>query len=344
MRYITEEDINKMSKEKSKKYISDIYTELWSNKDLGGDICRVWHKGKQSNNSYMFFSDTIGKSIKKQDEMQLLEILKNVFQIKNEEFADIFHDACFGKGQEYKEILRLHSSSLCPLLFFSDLKKHPMELSLGNTNVKFNKAIFEYQNKVLDTGFPSNVDVVLISEDRQTVLFLESKFSEYFKTSCDPIKFSYLTKTHFYEDSFLNKLGLRIIKENDSPKKFIDKKKNEGFKLETISAEEECYLDGIKQMISHYIGIQNFISNPAIDERLEYQGQEIYLGEIIFDFSFDEAKTKLENYTKVYQRLAENLNSENKNIKVLSKPLKYSMFKTNGYELNSKIKNFYFGK
>lgn len=97
--------------------------------------------------------------------MQLLEIIKNVFQIKNEEFADIFHDACLGKGQEYKEILRLHSSSLCPLLFF-----------------------------------------------------------------------------------------------------------------------------------------------------------------------------------KVYQRLAENLNSENKNIKVLSEPLKYSMFKTNGYELNSKIKNFYFGK
>lgn len=344
MRCITEEDINKMSKDKSKKYISNIYLELWCNKDLGGDICKVWHNGKQSDNSYMFCNDKIGKAIKEQDEKQQLEILTNVFQIKNEEFADIFHDACFGKGKEYKEILRLHSSALCPLLFFNDLEKHPMELSLDNKKVLFNKAIFEYENKVFDPRYPSNVDVVLISEDRKTVLFLESKFSEYFKTSCDPIKFSYLTKTHFYDDSFLNKLGLRIIKENDSPKRFIDKKKNEGFKLETIYAEEKCYLDGIKQMISHYIGVQNFISKPAIDKRLEYQGQEIYLGEIIFDFSFDEAKTKFENYSKVYQKLAENLNSENKDIKVLSEPLKYSMFKTNGYKLNSKIKNFYFGK
>ncbi len=338
MRCITEKDIDK----RSNASIKSIYSELWCNKDLGGDVCRVWHKGKPSDNSYMFINDKIGKSINKDDEKNILELLKTVFQIENNDFNSIFHDACFGQGEEYQEILRLHSSALCPLLFFSDLKRNPMELILEDKRVLFNKAVFEYKNAVMDLGFPSNIDVVLISADCKILLFLESKFSEYFKTSCDPIKVSYL-ETKFYKDDFLTNMGLRIIKENGMPKRFVDKK-GEGFKLETINPKEACYLDGIKQMISHYIGIENFISKPAIDDRLEYKGQKIYLGEIIFDFSFDDAKTKLNNYTKVYQKLAENLNSENNDIKVLSEPFKYSMFKTNGYKLNPRIKNFYFGE
>lgn len=342
MRYITEKELDKMSKDKSKKHIKSIYSELWCNKDLGGDICKVWHNGKPSDNSYMFVNEKIGKTIKKQDEKQLLEIIKNVFQINNNDFDSIFHDACFGQGEEYKEILRLHSSALCPLLFFSDLKRHPMELILNDEEVIFNKAIFEYKNEVSEKGFPSNIDVVLISKDNETILFLESKFSEYFKTSCDPIKFKYL-QSKFYKDTFLESIGLRIVKEKGEPKRFVDKKKREGFKLETIDHKQECYLDGIKQMISHYIGVENFISKPAVDNRLRFNGQKIYLGEIIFDFAFDDAKIKLDNYAKIYHRLAENLNSENKDITVLTEPLKYSMFKSNDYELNSRIKHFYFG-
>ena len=337
MRRITEKDIDKMSNAS----IKSIYSELWCNKDLCGDVCRVWYKGKPSDNSYMFISDKIGKSINKDDEKNILELLKTVFQIDNDDFNSIFHDACFGQGEEYKEILRLHSSALCPLLFFSDLKRNPMELILEGKRVLFNKAVFEYKNAVMDLGFPSNIDVVLISEDCKTLLFLESKFSEYINTSCDPIKVSYL-ETKFYKDDFLTNMGLRIIKENGMPKRFADKK-GEGFKLETINTKESCYLDGIKQMISHYIGIENFISMPAIDKRLEYVGQKIYLGEIIFDFNFDEAKTKLENYTRVYQKLAKSLNSEDNDIRVLTEPLKYSMFKSNDYKINSRIKNFYFG-
>ena len=104
--------------------------------------------------------------------------------------------------------------------------------------IKYNKVFFEVQIKTLKKGSPANMDVVLMSEDKNTVLFIESKFLEYLYS--DSVKFSdsYGKKESYFEDN---------DEENDNLIEMYNKFKN----------MTERYNDGIKQNICHLIGISN---------------------------------------------------------------------------------------
>ena len=91
-----------------------------------------------------------------------------------------------GSGNEGDKITTLHSSSLCALLHFYNVERHPLTLEFKTKNNKkveikrrviFNKSVFEFKSPVI--GNPSNMDVVLIGKDENTgkniVFFLESK-------------------------------------------------------------------------------------------------------------------------------------------------------------------------
>ena len=82
------------------------------------------------------------------------------------------------------------------------------------------------------------MDVVLMSEDKNTVLFIESKFLEYLDSGSVKFSDSYGKKESYYEDN---------DEENDNLIEMYNKFKN----------MTEHYNGGIKQNICHLIGISN---------------------------------------------------------------------------------------
>ena len=79
----------------------------------------------------------------------------------------------------------IDSSSMLSYNFFRHICEDcPVEIE----GIKYNKVFFEVQIKTLKKGSPANMDVVLMSEDKNTVLFIESKFLEYLDSGS--VKFS----------------------------------------------------------------------------------------------------------------------------------------------------------
>ena len=171
----------------SDKDLYQIYQELWENKILPGEVINTWWNhgddSRDSKNSYQFLIPNVNyKKITRKDVDCIRSEIKRIFQIKSPSFTKQFEDACCGDGKEYKEIMRLHSSALCALLFFCEVRKNnKLCLEINGNQYSFYEAMFEYKNKVITRA--SNVDIVLIGENISTgnsaILFLESKFSEY---------------------------------------------------------------------------------------------------------------------------------------------------------------------
>ena len=345
------------------KNIKSIYKELWDY-ELPGEIIKSWWKnGKKSQdakNSYQFLIEGVDyKNIKKTDEEKIYTSLSNIFHPISSDFKNQLHAACFGDGNEYEKIMRLHSSSLCALLIFCEVSENnPLPLTLNNQKYRFIKVLFEYKNMVITN--PSNVDVVLIGKNETTnqnvILFLESKFTEYLTINNTFKKLGtyYLDKkTEIYKDAFVEKIGIEIIKKHGTPLKFKSKengKTKEYYGLQTIN-KSKTYIDGLKQIISHYIGITNFISKPLYDERkdvfekLNIKNAEIILGAILFDFNFKNAKECFEKYSDYYIKLAKQLNTLPDNILVLENLIKYSdIIADNNYKISDKVRDYYFNK
>lgn len=336
--------------------LESIYNELWGDDNIPASIEKVWdsrHK-KDSKTSYQFKINGIDKkNIKKDDFSLISKEIKSIFNLDCPCYEKMFNEACLGQGQEYKEIMRLHSSSLCAFLFFSNIsKENKLVLELEGQNIEFHSVIFEYKNKVIN--YPSNIDIVLIGNNLSTkkdvIFFLESKFSEYLKTSNSykEIGLDYLEKySNFYNDNFLNRFNIELCKNDNGEIKIFNKKKKDKY-IDSFGIKckdnDKTYLDGVKQMISHYIGVEHFFNNDLVDERLLPKTADIYLGEILFDFNFEIAKNAFNSYSKYYEKLADSLNKNQSKIHVLKKVLKYSLFKTNNYRLSEVVQNFYFGK
>ena len=123
-------------------------------------------------------------------------------------------------------------------------------------------------------------------------------------------------------------------------------------------SDSEKYNEGIKQMISHYYGIRNFMEKPADNEDVyknirDYEAEEIILGEILFDnfAKNSDLEKKLNKYKDDYSELATIINKQyekdetkpkNIEFKVLPKSLSYSELEEYISDF-PKIKKFYFG-
>lgn len=259
-------------------------------------------------------------------------------------FAKKFQMACSGTGDELKKITTLHSSSLCALLFFFNVDNKKLVIP-SLSEYEFTESYFEFKNKVIRS--PSNIDVVLLGKNIKTgkkvILFLESKFSEYI-TGTGKIEVS---ESYFKSDCYSAPIYNFIANNN-----IFNFNKEKGF------CDSEKYNEGIKQMISHYYGIRNFMKKPADNEDVyknirDYEAEEIILGEILFDnFAKDSDLTeKLDNYKGDYSKLAKIINEqydndetkpENIEFKVLEKSLNYSKLEEYISDF-PKIKKFYFG-
>ena len=341
------------------KNLKQVYKELWEGFDFPCEVLHTWWKhgddSKDSQNSFQFSIENVDrKNITKKDADKICSGLKTIFDITNASFSALFHQACSGSGGEYKKIMCLHSSSLCALLFFNNIsEKNPLILQINNKDVIFTEVLFEYKNKVIAN--PSNIDVVLVGRysgaDKKVILFLESKFSEYLEVSNEfhRLALGYITKySKIYNDEFLGNAGLSIIKNTDNQPVLFDEadkhrnvKRYNGIQLQ--NKKEETYIEGLKQMISHYIGIEHFIGNDLEDERnLNYSADtDVYLGEILFDFNFEASKDCLDTYSRYYKKLATGLNVLNPNIHVVNEILRYSSFRNKDYFLPEPVRKFY---
>ena len=339
-----------MKLRETEKSNAPIYKEFFSKNEMNVEVENTIWRGRPSNNSFCFINP---KSKYKEREKEVLEKLQEVFDIRSDSFKKKYEMAISGDGQEVKRISTLHSSSLAALLLlYSVSKTKPLKCELGGEKYVFDNCYFEVKTNVKDSHF-SNMDVVLVgknSEGKDVLFFLESKFSEYLKTGmCNNISLD------AYQQEY-NNLGL--VNEAIRGVRFVEGTGKDNVKCLQIKSDTPQYCDGIKQMISHYIGVTNFIENGEIaldpkqkshfDEivKLRDCGAEIILGEVLFNFGdkVSGGKEKIEKYASIYGALAEILKEHIKEhtskLYILPEILTYQEL-LKDFNLDDKIKNFY---
>ena len=363
-----------------------LYANLWSDEKFRSKdfiTPKNW-TGKESEDSF-YIKSPITSFLMNNVISAIATDLANAFDIKDESKRALFtqktEQACSGSGEEALKITTMHSSSLCSLLCFygiSDKNKLEIKLEDDKTYV-FTESYFEFQNEVIKGRSPSNMDVVLVGYEKENinqkvVLFLESKFTEYHSLSSSmSIANSYLANT--YGKVIYNKLEKRGIyniitsnKQDEKEFKF-SVPQNQTQKNGKKVSKENVYLEGIKQMISHYIGVRNLLDGNIVSSRncdihneivkdINEKGAKVLLGTIIFEDLYQESKY-FNKYKDRYEEIAKILNevsslSDNeKNITrteqltILEKPLTYAgvFLSEEGkqFELDEKVKKYYFG-
>ncbi|MBR4598885.1 MAG: hypothetical protein IKO39_02415, partial [Treponema sp.] len=284
------------------------------------------------------------KDIRKKDVSKISDLFVNLFSLTNKDiFFEKLNEVCSGSGDEARKITTIHSSSLCALLFFYNVtKEHPIKLSINGKIVSFEEVYFEFQNNCIDGRKPSNIDVVLISSDGETLLFLESKFSEYVISYSKTLKIA-----SDYRNLELCPIGEKLytpknVKKIFGEKSIILENDRTSFKIKT---SVNMYIEGIKQMISHYIGAVRFSKKEYKDKRSEkFNPKNIYLGTILFD-NFN-ATEKFVSYETLYSKFSNTMNEifGNSSVTLLDKPLKYSEYvSVNSDKIDTKVREFYFG-
>lgn len=314
-----------------------LYETMWGSPEFDFSIEKT---NGRSKNSYSFTNASTTNEAACSD--RLIEL----FGITDKElFKEKFHQSCGGSGNEITRISTLHSSALCALLFFYNItEEHSLKLTLNGRDCVFIHSRFEFKNPVIKN--PSNMDVTLVGRyadtGRLVILFLESKFSEYmerYSTKLD-ISSGYLNNS-YSADIYRSKLGALGITMTEHPDK------NEF----TIESTEPCYLEGIKQMISHFIGVNNFIEKGPVtyDPLVSFarKDADIYLSAILFDkgigdFEISKGVTCFESYKAKYEKLADILNAQHTPVTVIKELFSYSMFENSDFIKEDKIKKFYF--
>lgn len=340
-------DFTAMNKKKR-----DLYECMWGSAEFDFLVEKTECRGAESSNSYMFSgASTVDKE-------KCSERLVELFQITDKDlFRQKFSQSISGSGQELKRIATLHSSSLCALLFFYQVtEENPYSMKLDGEEYVFTYSCFEYQNQVIKGRNPSNMDVVLVGRHKNNgtpvVLFLESKFSEYYERTGKQLKdiaSAYLDNEYsksVYRSNCLADMGLHIVEEQGNP----------NFSL---VSDKISYLEGMKQMISHYVGVRNFCNGERVIENNKIEDVDkiedavlgeakILLGEILFELPMEAGKRCLDSYQKNYRILAKELNRQiahdgkGGQITILSDVLSYSQFRKNACIKEERIKKFYF--
>lgn len=302
-----------------KRVWNPVYSEFFLNNEIvscwaeRGQIYKSWSDrySKPSDNSFCLVprSNAVEKGLTAQT-------LVERFGISNPElFKSKYCEAISGDGQEWRRITTLHSSSLVTLLcFYNVTPEHPLSF----LNYTFTESFFEVKTLV-PCSRPSNMDIVLRGKDatgRKVVLFLESKFSEYLESGkCKGISSDVYSVT--YKE-------LNLFDKPIEPLKF----ENDGANITISSDKNYYYCDGIKQMISHYIGVSNYSAEKekALNSHARFKSskdEDVILGEILFQLPKEVDKNdRFSKYNDVYHQLAERINAGNK-LKMLDNVISY---------------------
>ncbi len=151
-----------------------------------------------------------------------------------------------GSGSELKDTpakaKAIDSSSMLAYNFFRNIND---KCTITIDHVEYNKVFFEVKLQTLKgSSTPANLDVVLVSKDKQTVLFIESKFLEYLENGAAEFSDSYTKEDSYFID---NKVDVKDL-----------------LKMSNIFENNRGHYNyGIKQNICHLIGISNLKNSPT---------------------------------------------------------------------------------
>lgn len=272
-------------------------------------------------------------------------------------FIEAYKSATSGKGFEKRRITQLNSSSLLALMCFWRVSdKFPITIQ----GIKYTKVFFEVENKVFDNN--SSIDILLVSEDDNVLLFLESKFTEILnQTPRYWLSDKYLPIYKAIESLLAHKISIGNIVTKARKSMVQDE-----FAINSPNGEKH-YFGGIKQMISHLIGLLQDPNTESKNERNPHlsfykdRSKKLILGTILFNFSEGDFKSAYQNYATLYSSLFAERNVKNivklitdlgnstirtqrTDIEVLSLPITYQeVFESqvNRKSICPKVANFY---
>ncbi len=172
-------------------------------------------------------------------------------------------------------------------------------------DVKYNDVLFEVKLPTLKTfkQAPANIDAALISEDKQKILFIESKFLEFLDNNKMNLSTSYSQEKNYYPN----------LKEINSIIKTVDfLHKDEIFK--------SGYNYGIKQAFCHLLGIHNIASNESAKqvfqkmhfgkpEQIIASAKEYKLLNLVYKPKNQDASIFCDKYINKLEYLKKNLSS-----------------------------------
>ena len=310
-------DINKM-RHSDKSWYKNFFANSKLVQLKSEYVYPVEWRGKTSKNSFCFGNPT--------SQAGAFAILKNIFPFINE---IKFHQATNGNGHEWKRITRLHSSSLLAFLMFSQIsEKHRLVVKINGRDEEFTDVRFEVKNWIENNDtHPSNVDVVLANNT--TVLFIESKFTEY------------LCRGRKSADISVERYGKRFWELFNEFQGIQCKTDREKSTLRLISSDEEShYIEGLKQVVAHYMGLEYASRNGWFGQDREARnGRCLCFAEVLFDFKDKKSLEALNDYDTLYQRFVEKLPVRN-DIFVCPKIMTYhDLFK--GFNVEESTRQFY---
>ena len=281
-----------------------------------------------------------------------------------------------GEGSEDKKIDSFYSSSLQSLLFFCGVSEtNPLTYE----NVKYTKVYFEWENPVI--GYPSSIDVVLVgkkdgkADGKTVVLFIESKLYETIRDSnTKSEKKSFVIGKSYFSNSEkgYGKLGLESDTDLEEIGIFQDRTTGKGY-VEPIKSDagqeknEFVYPGGIKQELSHIIGILNFMDDPAGRKKYntnalasdpleeDYEIRFLTLINAMPGYSETNAELKIKAFYNHYNKVIEKLKQIAREQKAgkksllnldritLEKCMTYQTFckRIKGYTLPTDVKRYY---
>ena len=285
------------------------------------------------------FKDIYKKDKKDIKKEEVLSYLINTFGLQNyENFPSKFDEAVGGDGNESVKMVSIKSSSLCALLTFFNVKEgNPITIN----GQKYDQSYFEVKNQVFNN--PSNMDVVLINKKEKKILFVECKFSEYLNQSKIEISNAYRNNAISNEiyDEAINKAKLFHA---------TDEKSKEGY---SYYLSEKCYMGGLKQIISHYVGLINFIKRnkkeymknepeKKVKDIYQYDYDSVSFIEVLF--KLDTFPDELAAYQKKSEKLFDIIRNKNTGINFLEGTTYQKIIKdkaNKSFVLPDEVKKYY---
>lgn len=289
---------------------------------------------KTSSGAYCF------KDIYKKDKKEIKKENVKTFLINHfclEEypsFIDKFDEAVSGDGDESKKMISIRSSSLCALLFFFNVSdQNPIYIN----GEKYTKSYFEVKNQVFDN--PSNMDVVLTNIEEKRILFIECKFSEY-------LNHGKIQISNAYRNNAISNEIYDIAMQEQLFEMKPDKAE-EGY---SYYASKDCYMGGLKQIISHYVGLTNYakrnigvyMKNEKRKEIYNNEYETISFIEVLFKLNGFESERK--SYETKSNKLVDILNTKKSGVNYLKGTTYQEILKNSSSykkKLPESVKKFY---
>lgn len=313
-----------------------------------GEVISTKDRGKFDDKDGSHKKSEWSKSFKSQNGEDVFGTIQRIFGIR-ESARGLFETATGGNGNEKQKILTLHSSSLLAFLCFNDIANHPIKID-GTVNTVYNEVMFEVKNNVINNSpGKSNIDVLLMGDNRKKLLFLESKFTEYLsggKVTLSPHRYEEFYSILTEKNNFRFSAGYLPVNSQ------TDKSQKTQYSLYT-DKEPSLFLEGIKQAFSHLLGIatgpakKQTKGNEDYTSSLLENADEIKFASIVFNCD----NKKFDDYNNLYKSVFENSDVIQETIKevvpkrelklsIIPQLLQYQEVFQDNY-LSDKVREFY---